>query len=240
MSIHYYPLINRFMTTFHVQEKKQGSYAFENDERFIRPFITVAREPGSGGAPIARAVAKKLGYECVDEQLIDAIAANTKMRKAIIKEIDERSRSRIEDIVHSMLNPDYIDDLKYMTELTRVILAYAHRGHTVIVGRGANFVTPFAKGLHVSITAPYEVRVKRAMDYEGFSRQKAESVIAETEKERKQFVKQYLQRDPSKINSYDLTLNTTYFKVDEARDLIIEAFYRKFSRSLRYMALFQK
>ncbi len=240
MSIHYYPLINKFMTRFRVQESAQGPYLFESDARFARPFITIAREPGSGGAPIARAVAKKLGFECIDEQLIDDIALSTKKRKAIIKQVDEKSRSRIEDMIHSMLNPDYIDDLKYVTELTRVILTYAHKGKVVIVGRGGNFITPFAKGLHVNITAPYEVRVKRAMDYEGFNREKAEEVIALTERERKNFVKQYLRKDPSKMNSYDLTLNTTYFKVDEASDVIIECFYKKFSRTLRYMSIFQK
>src|SRR5258708_4183417 len=220
MSIHYYPLINRFMTRFGVQERLQGPYIFESDDQFAHPFITIAREPGSGGAPIARAVAKKLGFECIDEQLIDDIAHSIKKRKAIIKQIDERSRTRMEDIVHSLLNPDYIDDLKYMTELTKVILTYAHKGQVVIVGRGGNFVTPFGKGLHVNITAPYGVRVERAMEYEGFNREKAEQVIADTEKERKNFVKQYLQRDPSKINSYDMTLNTTFFKVDDRKSVV--------------------
>lgn len=228
------------MTRFGVQERLQGPYIFESDDQFAHPFITIAREPGSGGAPIARAVAKKLGFECIDEQLIDDIAHSIKKRKAIIKQIDERSRTRMEDIVHSLLNPDYIDDLKYMTELTKVILTYAHKGQVVIVGRGGNFVTPFGKGLHVNITAPYGVRVERAMEYEGFNREKAEQVIADTEKERKNFVKQYLQRDPSKINSYDMTLNTTFFKVDDARDLIIETFYHKFPRLQRYMAIFKK
>lgn len=80
----------------------------------------------------------------------------------------------------------------------------------------------------MSIIAPYEVRVKRAMDYEGFSRKKEEEVIAKVEKERKEFVKQYFRKDPSKINSYDVTLNTTYFTVEQSRDLIIDALRRKF------------
>lgn len=228
MAVHYYPLINRFFKLFQVRESIQSPYPILGEERFTKPFITIAREPGSGGVPIANAVAKKLGYLCLDEQVIDEIASSTKLRKDLIKAVDEKNRSHLEDIVQSLLNADYVDDLKYVKELTKVLVTYAIRGNVVIVGRGANFLTPFAKGLHMSITAPYEVRVKRAMDYEGFSRKKAEEVIAKVEKERKEFVKQYFRKDPSKINSYDVTLNTAYFSVEQSRDLIIDALRRKF------------
>jgi cytidylate kinase len=240
MSLHYYPLINKFMTRLKIDEAILKPLLGIDPASFIVPFITVAREPGSGGAPIAKAVAAQMGFEYIDEQIIDEISKSTKKRKAIIEAVDEKSRTKIEDIVHSMLNPEYIDDVKYVTELTKVILTYAIKGRVVILGRGANFITPVAKGLHVNITAPYEVRVQRAMDFEGFKRVQAEKVISDTEKERKNFVKQYLKKDPSKMNSYDITLNTQFFRVNEARDVIIEAFYRKFSRSARYLNLFNK
>jgi len=206
---------------------------------FAKPFITIAREPGSGGAPIARSIAKQLGFTFVDKQIIEEIAGSTKKRKEIIKQVDEKSRSRISDMVHSLLNKEYVDDMKYMAELTKVILAYANRGHVVILGRGANFITPRARGLHVRITAPYEVRINRAMEYEGFDRQTAKQVIAATEEEREKFIKQYLRKDANKSNAYDLTLNTAFFTVKQARDVIIEAFCSKFSRSDRYIALFK-
>lgn len=240
MAVHYYPLVNRVMTLFQVQEGLRGPYRNLGESQFPHPFLTVAREPGSGGAPIARAVAQKLGFACVDEQIIDDIALSTKKRKEVVKAVDEKARSRIEDIVHSLINPEYIDDMKYVTELTKVLLSYAHRGRVVIVGRGGNYITPFAKGLHVNITAPYEVRVQRAMQFEGFSRSRAEEVIASVEVERKNFVRQYLQHEPDKINAYDISINTALFNVDNAANIITEAFYRKFPRSVRYLSFLQK
>lgn len=235
MSIHYYPLVNKFMTALNIRQRLNESDESElTGKEFVHPFITVAREPGSGGAPIAKAVADKLGFTYVDEQITDEIARSTRKRKEIIRAVDEKSRSRIDDMVHSMLNTEYIDDLTYMKELTKVILTYALKGHVVILGRGGNFITPFAQGLHVSITAPYDVRVQRAMDFEGHTKTRAKEIIREVGEERKAFIRQYLQQDPKKRNSYDLTLNTTYFQVDEARDVIVEAFYKKFSRSVRY------
>lgn len=238
MAVRYYPLINRMMTKLSLKDRlaKVPHVPFSRDS-FEKPFITIAREPGSGGAPIARAVAKKIGFTFVDQQLVQEVAKSTKRRREIIKKVDERSRSRIIDLVHSLLNKEYVDDIKYLTELTKVILAYASQGHVVILGRGANFITPQARGLHVNITAPYDIRVQRAMEYEGFDKKTAKKVIAETEQERRHFVQQYLQRDASKSNSYDLTINTSFFTVKQARDVIIEAFCNKFPRAERYIAL---
>lgn len=200
-----------------------------SDNSFLKPFITIAREPGSGGAPIAKSVAEKLGFTLLDEQIIDEIARSTKKRKTIIQAVDEKSRDKITDIVQSLFNTEYVDDLKYLVELAKVVLAYVNKGRVVVLGRGANFITPFAMGLHVNITAPYDIRVKRAMDFEGLNKTQAKQVIADVEAEREKFVKQYLRRDLATRNAYDLTLNTTYFSVEDASKVIIEAFNRKFT-----------
>jgi cytidylate kinase len=104
------------------------------------------------------------------------------------------------------------------------------------LGRGANFITPFARGLHVNIVAPYDVRVKRAMKYEGFNEEKAKEVIARVQKEREEFVKTYFKKDAKKSNAYDLTLNTTHYSIDEAVDVIMLAFRRKFPAFTRLKA----
>ena len=239
MVIHYYPLINKIITSLNIREKLNLLPGEDLEKSFARPFITVAREPGSGGAPIARAVAEKLGYIFVDELIVDEIARSTKKRTEVIKAVDEKSRSKIMDMVHSLFNQEYVDDVKYISELAKVILSYAHQGKVEILGRGANFITPFAKGLHVNITAPYSVRVQRAMDYEGLSKEQAKEVIAKTEKERTDFVRQYFQNESKRANAYDLTINTTYFSLNQARDIIIEAFCEKFPRRVRYTTILQ-
>lgn len=239
MAVHYYPLVNKFMTSLNLRQNLVEKYANGHDKKFVKPFITVAREPGSGGAPIAKAVADKIGFTFVDEQIIDQIASSTRKRRKVIKDVDEKARGRINDIVQSVLNEEYVDDITYMRELTKIVLAYALQGHVVILGRGANFITPLAQGLHVNIIAPHKVRVQRAMDFEGHTEAKAKQIIREVTKERENFVKQYLSKDIKKRTEYDVTLNTNHYDVDCARDVIIEAFYRKFSRTVRYGALFK-
>ena len=231
MANHYYPYINKLFTQLQLRDKFFAKLSLDDSsEDFSNPFITIAREPGSGGDPIGRAVAKKLGYTFVDDQIIEEIAHSTKKRAQIVKAIDEKARTAIGELIHSLLNPEYIDESKYVTELVRVILTYAHKGHAVILGRGANFITPASKGLHVFVTAPYSVRVARAMKYEGHSEKKAKKVIAQVEKDRADFVNRFLERDINKKNSYDLVLNTTYLTVEQAQKIILEAYYQKFPK----------
>lgn len=229
MASKYYRLVDKALGYFNVNKKIASSVYIPEEDAYINPFITVAREPGSGGAPIAQIVAEKLGFEFVDDQIVEEIARSTRRRKAIIKEIDEKSRSQIDDLVHSVLNMEYVEDEKYVTELVRTIIGYAHRGRCVILGRGANFITPFGKGLHVSITAPYPIRVQRAMDYENMTEAEAKEVIAKVEKEREAFVQQYFNSNVKQRNVFDMTLNTSYFNVNKAANVIIEAFKQKFS-----------
>lgn len=222
----YDQLVNKALAAFHIKQKM--SFSSSDDESFLHPFITVAREPGSGGKPIAEEVARRLGFEFIDKQIINEIARSTRKRKAVIKEIDEKSRSKIDDMVHSVLNKEYVDESAYITGLVQVVMAYAHKGHCVILGRGSNFITPFGRGLHVNITAPYVIRVQRAMDFEGHSEQKAKRIIAKIEKERVAFVKQYFGSNLKQRNVFDLTLNTAYFTVPRAAEVVIKAFEQKF------------
>ena len=236
MAINYYPLINKIVSTLGIKDRLLQELPEEHF--FSKPFITIAREPGSGGAPIAKKLAERLGFVVHDETIIDQIAESTKRRKAIIQQLDEKGRSYVNDLVHSALNPEYVDENTFIKELTRVILTFAHQGNCVILGRGSNFITPFARGLHVNIVAPYELRVHRAMEYEGYDRAKAKKVIAYHEKERREFVKKYFKQDLNSRNAYDLTINTTYLSVDEAVEVIELAFRRKFPAFKRLKAVF--
>ena len=225
----YSTLVEKVMSRFQLREDHTEVRAFFPKTGFSHPFVTIAREPGSGGHPIGRIVADRLHFHFVDEELIEEVAKSTKKRKDVLLDVDEKGRTVIQDLVQGIINPEYVSDLTFVTELTKVILSYAYKGNVVILGRGSNFITPFAQGLHVRITAPYPVRLQRAIDFEGHSPSRAREVISKYQKDRKDFVKQYLRKDIEDGDFYDLTLNTTYFSPEQSADLIIQAYNAKFS-----------
>jgi len=175
-------------------------------------------------------VAKKLKFRFYDNQIISDIAKSTKLRRSIVEAVDEKGRGLIADMIHGLFNPDYLSDVDYMRELCKVILSVAYKGNAVIVGHGSNFITPNSAGLHVRITAPYRVRLRRSMKYENLSLEAAKKRLKEIETDRTTFVKQYFAKDINEPKYYDLTLNTTFYNLDQSAHLIIAAFKLKFSR----------
>lgn len=194
----------------------------------LKPFITLSRESGSGGKPIGRTVAKKLGFKLFDKELIELTAKKSKQRKQLIESLDEKDRGFVEDLVNSMLNPDYVAEETYLKHLCQVVLSVAHKGNCVIMGRGSNFITSQYGGLHVRIVAPFLVRAGYTAQYEGWSIYEARERVKEFDRERKEFIKKNFGKDPSNDNYYDLVINTTYYNIEQAANIIIAAFKQKF------------
>lgn len=196
--------------------------------RPFRPVVTISREPGSGGRPIAEMVAKALKFELYDEKFIEDIAKSTKRRADLIKSVDEKARGIVTDMLQSILNPDYISDMTYIRHAAKVILTRAHKGKAVFLDRGTNFIIPAESTLRVRVQAPYPIRVSRAIKHEGIDVGRAKEIIRKHDTERKEFVRQYFDKNISSANFYDLVLNTTFMTLEDARDLIILAFRKKF------------
>lgn len=236
MEMSYASLVNRMMTALRLQDRSNASKRELQEplvaaERFSKPFITIARDPGSGGKLVGQEVAKRLGFTFYDHELIDEIAKSTKLRKSVVDQVDEKGRTALQDLVQGLINPNYVSDITYFTALCRVILSLAYRGNVIILGRGANYITPFAQGLHVRITAPIQVRIQRAIDYEGHPYSVAKEIIQKLDADRREFVKQYFDKDIRHANHYDLTINTMFYKPHETAQIVIAAFKQKFPKT---------
>jgi len=196
----------------------------------LKPFVTVSREAGSGGKLVAKKLARELGFKLYDDELIKLIARKTKLRKKVVEKLDEKERGFMEDLLHRLLNPEYVSSQTYIKSLCQVIKALSLKGKVVILGRGGNFVTSLKNGLHVRVIAPFWDRVKYTMKYEKRSMKNAIGQVRKYDKERKEFIRQFFGKNPSNIDYYDLVLNTEELSVDEAVAVAAEAFKQKFKR----------
>lgn len=196
------------------------------------PDITISREPGSGGRVIAEMVAKKLRFRLMDKELLSKMATQFDIPEREFAKIDERPRDWLSDTIYSVFNPHYVSDWKYIEHLKTLILTSAKNSSVVVLGRGANFVIPPERVLRVRITASWETRVINTMKYEHKSRARAEAWVAEVEKRRDGFVRQYFEKDPDSATNYDLTMNTDHLSLKTGCDMIVGAFYDKFPELL--------
>lgn len=182
----------------------------------IPPVITLSREPGSGGKHVARAVAEKLGLDYFHQELINAMAENADTSTRVVRTLDERGLSMLEDWVSAAISDRHLWPDEVSRMLMKVIGTIGRHGNAIIVGRGANFVLPPENRFRVRIIAPLELRVNRVAEAYGLSKEEAKRRVLRTESDRRAFVRKYFHSDIRDPNNYDMVLNTGTLSVESA------------------------
>ncbi|MBM3265495.1 MAG: cytidylate kinase-like family protein [candidate division Zixibacteria bacterium] len=67
--------------------------------------ITIAREFGSSGLFIARRIAERLGYDCVDKELIAEVARAAGVDQETVEEIDEVGETPVRRFLRELFTP---------------------------------------------------------------------------------------------------------------------------------------
>jgi len=188
----------------------------EKQEDKTLPVITLSREPGSGGKLVAKAVADRLGLDLFHQEIINAMAENADTTTRVIRTLDERGLSMIEDWVSAAISERHLWPDEVSRVLMRVIGAIGRHGKAIIVGRGANFVLPPENRFRVRIIAPLELRVTRVAETHAVSKKEAKRHVLRTESDRQAFVRKYFHSDIGDPANYDLILNTGTLSVESA------------------------
>lgn len=189
--------------------------------------VTISRQFGSGGRTIGKAVAEKLGIPCYDQELIAMLAEESGFSKEYVKESGEHaSRS-------SWLS-SLLSDRVYDTPITedilweaqrKVILELAEKGPCVIVGRCADFILQDRDDrLSAYIHADKELRAKRIVEVYGEREDSPEKRVADKDKARAAFYKQYTRRDWGDAENYHITLDSGKLGLETCINLLVELY----------------
>ncbi len=198
------------------------------------PDIVINREPGSGGRLVAQKLAKRLGWNVLDEALMNQLATELGIPVSEFHNVDEHDRSWLNDTFHSIFNKNYVSDVRYINHLKRIIAHAAKKGDLVIVGRGANHILPPDKCLNVRITASFKTRVDNTLKYEDKkTRDEAAQWVKHVEERRRRFIRQYFGANPYNPWYYDLVISTDHLSLEQAADLITQAYLAKFPKEKR-------
>jgi cytidylate kinase len=193
------------------------------------PIITISREKGSGGRPIAFLVARQLGipWRVFHKDIVDQIAKEANLEKELIEEVDEDNIPLISQIIDNMMGKQYMNLSAYYKHLVRILSTIGNRGNAIIIGRGANFLFPQA--LKVRVICEMDERIRKVMKYEKVSRREAVEMIETSDVKRTEFTKSLFQHDPRKAHHYDLIIRTgKNVSLDDAAGLIVEAARKRF------------
>jgi len=204
-------LIERRLLLSNVLKKAVSEAPVVEPENRFR-VLTISRDRGSMGDAIAQELAGHLGWHVFDKEIVNYIAENNHVRESLVRQLDERSQSLIQDTIHRFLGMVEggtfgIED--YHHALIKALAYLAARGEAIIIGRGANFaLRPEAHGLHIRITASPETRVARLSERWKVPASAARKRMLELDSERRDFVRRHFHRDVDDDRAYDLIFNT--------------------------------
>ena len=187
------------------------------------PVITLSREPGSGGKLVAKAVADRLGLDLFHQKIINAMAQNAETTTRVIRSLDEKGVSMIDDWVSAAISDRHLWPDEMAKVLMRVIGAIGKHGKAIIVGRGANFVLPPENRFRVRIIAPMARRINCVAETHGISKDDAKRRVIRTESDRRSFIRKYFNSDIADPGNYDMVLNTGTLSIESAAAAICSA-----------------
>lgn len=189
----------------------------------MKSIITVSREFGSGGRSIAKEVAKKLGYEYFDVEMIERIAQTSGLDPEVMENAEEFSaRKSLFGYAFIGRGTKETSMENYLWNKQRdMILELAEKGNCVIVGRCADYVLRDSENaLHVFVHADMDYRVKRIVRLYGETNETPEKRLTDKDKMRKANYEYYTDREWGLAQNYDLTLNSGKLGQERCVDII--------------------
>ena len=193
--------------------------------------ITIGRQYGSGGRELGQILAKRLGFEFYDEELVTMAAEKNKMHKDILKAVDEKATKSLlytlvtgSDLRFLNSSVQYempINDKLFITQ-SEIIKGLADKSSCVIVGRCADYVLRDSaqKCLHLFVYADLEKRIERISKKYDLSPEKAKEKINKIQKSRKAYYNYYSNREWGNVSNYDLCVNTGVLGLEKSAEMI--------------------
>ncbi len=186
--------------------------------------ITIARQFGGAGLPVAERLAEKLGIEYFNRDLVDKAAEELNIPASEILEEEELKDGRRDSVFEKLYplgnGPRNRQD-KIFAAQSHVIQRLAERESCIMVGRCSDFVlNSHENALHVYLYASLEERVKNCIDYLHMTEEEALRVIPKAEKARNNYYLHYagyMQDDPA---HKDMMLDSGRFGIEGTADIL--------------------
>ena len=181
--------------------------------------ITIEREYGAGGTPIAQKLAQKLGWALWDESLTEEIAKMAQVDQEEVKRMDERCDSLFYRLMKVYMRGsyerslpvaglDHFDADSMVAFMRRLIDRAAADGNCVIVGRGATYCLHEREdAFHVFIYAPWDEKIRRVR-MTGKSEAEAINLVSTIDRERATFIQKYFGKEWPNRQLYHLMINS--------------------------------
>lgn len=201
--------------------------------------VCISHARGSGGEAVGPLVAARLGFRCLDEEIVALAASREGVDPAVVSDVEHRKSflARVFSDAGGFIGIDVaaggaalaLDQLgqplatsSHYRELIRdAIVDVADEGKAVIVSHAASFALAGRDGvLRVLVTASPDVREGRLSTDAGLDEEEAAKAMKKSDAARADYLKRFYGVDRELPTQYDLVVNTDLLTVGQAADVI--------------------
>jgi cytidylate kinase len=196
--------------------------------------VTISHATGAGGNTIGRAVADRLGFRYIDEEIITVAAEKEGIDAQLVADT-ERRRTFLERLFSGIavaMGPPLIESGALMRDATwdeslralivEAIRETAERGHAVMVSHAASIPLAGRRDvLRVMIAASLDTRVRRVA--QAGDQPDAAKFVHDNDAARADYFQRFYHIERELPTHYDLVINTDVLSVDEVADIIVAA-----------------
>ena len=184
----------------------------------MNKIITIGREFGSGGRELGRRLARELGFDYYDKEILTEIAKHTSLSEEYVQQVVENQPRQLFPITvgRSFL---YVDTQPLQQASTvfqaqqEIIREMAERSNCVIVGRCADYILRDRKPFRIFVYADMQSRIdrcrSRAAEGESMTDKEYKQQITSMDKSRARYYDFYTDMKWGDKLNYELCINTT-------------------------------
>jgi cytidylate kinase len=177
-----------------------------------RPCLTISREFGCEGYPVAELLRElmmqRTGDEWVliDKAVLEVVAQRHNISEDILQHLGEKNH--VLDEVLATFSPRWKSDQEYFRLLCRHVISLAEQGNVIIAELGGCIITRHIKNsYHFRLYGSMEFKIHTVVRRLNIEAEAAEKLILKQQKQRDHFNRDFLNQDAHEPALYDMLFN---------------------------------
>lgn len=192
--------------------------------------VTITREFGSLGRPIAKRLSELLEIEYYDRDIVEAAAKRMNLPVSMLSKSEEK-KSGFWRMLFPLGTESAEQQKRIFDVQTQIIQDLAGKGSCIIVGRCADYILQDEpNAVHVYIYAPYADRLANCVGSLGMEKNEAKRMIAEVDKARLAYHRHFAKYAPDDPKYKHIIINSALLEVEGTAQALAAIIRQKFGK----------
>lgn len=197
--------------------------------------VTIGRQFGSLGRPIAAQIAQQLGIEYYDRDIVEEVSKRMQMPLQVISDEEETALNQFGTLGKCRFplgTGEWTLRRKIFSVQECVLNDFADKSSCILVGRCADYVMRGRERcMRIYIYAPLEDRVKNAMQLMNVGMDAARRMCLEVDRARSKYHRTFAGYDVMDPERFDLMVSSSALGIEGTASMLADVIRRRFGNA---------